>query len=130
MKKKIVRPVDAYVGGRVRDRRKDLGMSQTALAEAIGFTFQQVQKYEKGTNRMGSSRLVEIATVLKVAPTYFFEGAPGQRQSSHKFESPDYITGFVSSADGLRFIRAFQKITSADLRRSIVVMVDKIADEE
>jgi transcriptional regulator with XRE-family HTH domain len=76
MAKKDIKEVDSHVGALVRDRRMALGMSQTALGEAIGLTFQQVQKYEKGVNRIGSSRLVQIANALKVSPTFFFDGAP------------------------------------------------------
>jgi transcriptional regulator with XRE-family HTH domain len=72
MAKKISKPVDVYVGGRVRARRLELGMSQEKLGNAIGLTFQQVQKYEKGSNRIGSSRLMQIANALKVDPAYFF----------------------------------------------------------
>ncbi len=73
---KIPKPVDKHVGGRVRMRRLMLGMSQSALADAIGVTFQQVQKYEKGTNRMGSSRLQQVANVLQVPVKFFFEDVP------------------------------------------------------
>jgi transcriptional regulator with XRE-family HTH domain len=124
---KKISPVDAYVGGVLRARRKELGMSQTALAEAIGLTFQQVQKYEKGTNRMGSSRLSQIADVLKVAPTYFFEGAPGQKAIGSKAPSPEYVAEFVASRDGLALIKAFAKITDGKVRRSVVELVSNLA---
>src|SRR5436189_681918 len=70
-------PVDVHVGSRVRLRRMMLGMSQEKLGESLGITFQQIQKYEKGTNRIGASRLQHIARVLTMPVSYFFEGAPG-----------------------------------------------------
>lgn len=76
MAKNFVKPVDAHVGALVRKRRTELGLSQEKLADAIGLTFQQVQKYEKGTNRISSSRLMQIASALDVPPTYFFDKAP------------------------------------------------------
>ncbi|MGH6853068.1 MAG: helix-turn-helix domain-containing protein, partial [Methylocella sp.] len=74
--KKIPNPIDRHVGGRVRMRRVMLGMSQEKLGDALGLTFQQVQKYEKGTNRIGASRLQQISRTLDVPPAFFFEGAP------------------------------------------------------
>jgi transcriptional regulator with XRE-family HTH domain len=74
---KAARPVDVYVGARIRFRRNLLGLSQTEMGDRIGVTFQQVQKYEKGVNRIGSSRLLQICDVLQVTPAWLFEGAPG-----------------------------------------------------
>lgn len=130
MAKRIPRPVDVYVGGRVRARRLELGLSQEKIGHAIGLTFQQVQKYEKGSNRIGSSRLMQIANALDVSPTYFFEGAPGSvSKAGSKSNSPDYIAAFVSSKDGAALVRAFTKVPK-ELRRSIVNLVDKIAEHE
>lgn len=75
-------PIDVFVGQRVRDRRKETGLSQTQLGKEIGVTFQQIQKYEKGTNRMGSSRLVRIGRTLGIPVSYFFEGLPGNDNSA------------------------------------------------
>jgi transcriptional regulator with XRE-family HTH domain len=127
MAKKIPNQVDTYVGSRVRMRRLMLSMSQEKLADAIGLTFQQVQKYEKGTNRMGSSRLQKIANVLKVPVTFFFEGAPGQSKLEGKAESPAFVSDFLATSDGLALTKAFMRIKDAKLRRSIVKTVEVIA---
>jgi transcriptional regulator with XRE-family HTH domain len=109
-------------------RRQALGMSQSKLADAIGLTFQQVQKYEKGTNRMGSSRLMQIAHVLEVPVTFFFEGAPGQPKISRSAPSPDFVAQFLSKEDGLALTRAFMRLRDAKIRRSIVHLVENIAN--
>jgi transcriptional regulator with XRE-family HTH domain len=129
MAKKIPNPIDKHVGSRVRMQRLMLGMSQTTLADAIGLTFQQVQKYEKGTNRMGSSRLMQIANVLQVPPTFFFEGAPGQRKASGSAPSPAYVSEFLATSDGIALTRAFTRLSSGKLRRSIVNIVKEMAGE-
>jgi transcriptional regulator with XRE-family HTH domain len=128
MARKVPHSIDQYVGNRVRTRRLALGMSQTKLADAIGLTFQQVQKYEKGTNRMGSSRLMQIAHVLEVPVTFFFEGAPGQPKISRTAPSPDFVTQFLSKEDGLALTRAFMRLRDAKVRRSIVHLVENIAN--
>ncbi len=130
MPRKSPNPTDQHVGSRVRMRRMMLGMSQTNLADAIGVTFQQVQKYEKGTNRIGSSRLVQIARALQVQPTFFFEDALGK----HKAKDPEgvrtaaEITGFLATSDGLALARAFSKLREVKLRRAIVAVVEDIAN--
>jgi transcriptional regulator with XRE-family HTH domain len=129
MAKKQPDPVDKHVGRRVRMRRMMLHMSQEKLADAIGLTFQQVQKYEKGTNRMGSSRLQQVANVLQVPVTFFFEDAPGQPRVDGKAPSPAYVSDFLATSDGLALTRAFTRIKSAKLRRSIVTLVEEIADD-
>jgi transcriptional regulator with XRE-family HTH domain len=120
--------VDIYVGSRVRMRRLILNMSQTKLADAIALTFQQVQKYEKGTNRVGSSRLQQIANVLQVPVTFFFDGAPGQPKISGKAPSPAFVSDYLSTADGLALTRAFMRLPNAKIKRSIVALVEQIAD--
>ena len=128
MVKKVISPIDRYVGDRVRTRRLKLGMSQTKLADAIGVTFQQVQKYENGKNRISSSRLSQIAHVLKVSIAYFFEGVPSKAPKGNaNSTSTAYITEFVSSPDNQAFIKTFMKIKDARLRRHIVDLVDYIA---
>ena len=127
MAKKIPNPIDTHVGSRVRMRRLILSMSQEKLGDAIGLTFQQVQKYEKGTNRMGSSRLVQIANVLKVPVTFFFEGGPDQSKLDGKAPSPAYVSNFLATSDGLALTKAFMRIKDAKLRRSIVNLVEDIA---
>jgi transcriptional regulator with XRE-family HTH domain len=118
--------IDVHVGSRMRMRRLMLGMSQQKLAEAFGLTFQQVQKYEKGANRMGSSRLQQAADALEVAVPFFFEGAP-DKQAPGSAPSPAYVNEFVSSNGGLRLIKAFTSIDNDAMRRRIVSLVEEIA---
>jgi transcriptional regulator with XRE-family HTH domain len=127
--KKVPNPTDKHVGARVRARRLALGMSQTKLADAIGLTFQQVQKYEKGTNRMGASRLTQIANILQVPESYFFEGGPRVSAPPKGKSAPPtaYVSEFVSSSDGLGLIKNFMQIKDAKLRRRIVHLVERIA---
>lgn len=129
--KKLPNPTDKHVGARVRMQRLALGMSQSKLADAIGLTFQQVQKYEKGANRMGASRLMQIADVLQVSVPSLFEGAP--RPSSlpkGKTIAPStaYVSEFLSASDGMTLVKAFMQIKAAKLRRCIVNLVEQIAD--
>lgn len=111
-------------------RRMMLHMSQEKLSDGLGITFQQVQKYEKGTNRIGSSRLMQIAGVLQVPPEFFFEGAPGQHKIDGEAPSPSYVTDFLATSDGLALTRAFTRLSNAKLRRSIVAMVEGVADDQ
>src|SRR3954465_1124880 len=97
-KTKTANPIDAHVGSRLRTRRVELGMSQEKLGEAFGLTFQQVQKYEKGMNRMGASRLQHAADILGVPVSYFFEGGADGPFESPGGLSPSYVDDFVSSA--------------------------------
>ena len=127
---KVPNPVDTYVGSRVRMRRMTLDMSQTKLADGIGITFQQVQKYEKGTNRMGASRLQQMANILHVPITFFFDGAPGQSKLDGKAQSPAFVTEFLASSDGLALTRAFTRLSNGKLRRSIVALVEQIAGDD
>src|SRR5215203_7217207 len=121
---KAPNPIDKHVGSRVRMRRMLVGMSQEKLGEALGLTFQQVQKYEKGTNRISASRLQHIAAILGVTVGYFYEGAPltasGPLQGMAEEASPPYMADFVSSADGLELMQSFQRIADPRLRRRIV----------
>src|ERR1700694_4083141 len=101
MGKKTPNPIDIHVGSRVRMRRLMLGMSQTKLADALGLTFQQVQKYEKGTNRTGASRLYHMAHILQVPVAFFFEGAPtvsGPSQRATASSSPTYVYEFLATS--------------------------------
>ncbi|MEP7031386.1 MAG: helix-turn-helix transcriptional regulator, partial [Pseudolabrys sp.] len=120
-------PIDKHVGSRVRMRRIMLGMSQTKLADAFDLTFQQVQKYEKGTNRISASRLQQIANTLQVPVTFFFEDAPGQRKADGSAPSPAYVSEFLATSSGIALTRAFTRLSSAKLRRSIVNLVEEIA---
>jgi transcriptional regulator with XRE-family HTH domain len=128
MPKKVPNPVDKHVGSRVRMRRMMLGMSQEKLGDSLGLTFQQVQKYEKGTNRIGASRLQQISIILQVPVAFFFEGAPGP-DGLAEGASPEYVTDFLSSSDGLNLVKAFTRIPNAALRRRVVDLVEEMADE-
>ncbi len=132
MSTKAPNPVDKYVGSRVRMRRIMLGMSQEKLGEALGLTFQQIQKYEKGTNRVGASRLQQISEVLQVPVSFLFEGGPSGARGDLSAESasPAYIADFLATSEGLALTRAFTRITDSKLRRSIVDLVEQIASRE
>jgi transcriptional regulator with XRE-family HTH domain len=123
-------PTDKHVGSRMRMRRLMLGMSQDRLAEQLDITFQQVQKYEKGTNRVSASRLQQIAQILDVPISFFFEGAPDptrQRGSSKEFS---YISQFAADPDGLTLAKAFMQINDKVLRRTLVRLVEGISRQE
>jgi transcriptional regulator with XRE-family HTH domain len=127
---KTASPVDKHVGNRVRMRRLMLHMSQTELGKGLGLTFQQVQKYEKGSNRIGASRLQQISDILQVPVTFFFDGAPGQLKTSKAgagAPSPAYVEEFLASAEGLAICKAFMQIEAGKLRRHIVRLVEEIA---
>jgi transcriptional regulator with XRE-family HTH domain len=112
-------------------RRIMLGMSQEKLAHAFGLSFQQVQKYEAGTDRISASRLLQSAHVMQVPVTFFFEGAPsvpGAPKAKGAPQMPDYVSEFLATSDGLALTKAFTQITNKKLRRSIVDLVEEIAD--
>jgi transcriptional regulator with XRE-family HTH domain len=130
MAKKSADPIDKYVGNRVRMRRRELGMSQTKLADNIGLTFQQIQKYEKGANRMGASRLQQIASALQVHVTYFFEDAANLSpliNGTSALHSTAYVSEFLSINDGMALAKAFMQIKEPKLRRRIVSLVEQMA---
>jgi len=132
MTKKMPNPTDKHVGSRVRMRRIMLGMSQEKLGDALGLTFQQVQKYEKGTNRIGASRLQQIAHFLQVPVSFFFEGGPdlpGQ-EGTLEAPSPSYVSDFLATSEGLALTKAFMQIKDPKLRRRIVDLVSQIAGED
>jgi transcriptional regulator with XRE-family HTH domain len=134
MAKKAPNPIDKHVGSRVRMRRMMLNMSQEKLGDALGLTFQQVQKYEKGTNRIGASRLQQISHIMQVPVSFFFEGAPdlsaGQIEGMGEAPSPTYVSDFLATPDGLALTRAFMRIKDTKMRRRIVDLVEQIAGEE
>lgn len=133
MSTKAPNPVDKYVGSRVRMRRIMLGMSQEKLGEALGLTFQQVQKYEKGTNRVGASRLQQISEILQVPVSFLFDGGPSGLVNAEGFSeggSPSYVSDFLATAEGLALTRAFTRIPDAKMRRGIVDLVEQIAARE
>src|SRR3954463_6887765 len=131
MATKAPNPTDRHVGSRVRMRRMMLSMSQEKLGDALGLTFQQVQKYEKGTNRIGASRLQQIAHILQVPVSFFFEGAPtGGTGAAHEggmgeAPSPAYVSDFLATSDGLSLTKSFMRIKSSKLRRRIVDLVEQ-----
>jgi transcriptional regulator with XRE-family HTH domain len=125
-------PIDKHVGSRVRMRRKMLSMSQTKLGDALGVSFQQIQKYEKGTSRISASRLQHTAHVLQVPVTFFFEGAPsvpGALQVKGTAPSAAYVSDFLATSEGLALTKAFMQIKDKKLRRRIVGLVEEIADQ-
>jgi transcriptional regulator with XRE-family HTH domain len=138
--KKAPNPIDRHVGSRVRMRRILLGMSQEKLGEALDLTFQQVQKYEKGTNRIGASRLQQISQILNVSPGFFFDGAPALdgaavSESAHaEFAEEDegsaYIVDFLSTTEGVRLNKAFAKIHNPKVRKRIIDLVTSLSDED
>ncbi len=129
--KKKPNPIDIHVGSRIRLRRTMLGMSQEKLGEALGITFQQIQKYEKGTNRVGASRLQNISNILNVPVAFFFEDAPGDNANTQsgmaEAHSSNYVVDFLSSSEGLQLNRAFVKISDAKVRRKLVDLVKALA---
>ena len=134
--KKAPNPIDKHVGSRVRMRRMMLSMSQEKLGDALGLTFQQVQKYEKGTNRIGASRLQQISNILQVPVAFFFEGAPNVQLPGARHDhvgdapSPAYVSDFLATSDGLALTKAFTRIGDSKLRRRIVDLVEQIADDK
>jgi len=133
MIKKAPNPVDKYVGSRVRLRRMMLAMSQEKLGDALGLTFQQVQKYEKGANRIGASRLQHISHILQIPVPFFFEGAPhvpGQPEPIGEAPWPAYVSEFLATIEGLALTKAFMEIEEPSLRRRIVQLVQAIAGDE
>jgi len=120
--------VDQHVGNRVRMRRKRkmLALPQTALAEALALTFQQVQKYENGKNRISASRLQHISQILKVPVAFFFEGAPGAADAAPAI--PSYVNEFCASSDGLALAKAFMRIADGKLRRLLVQLIEDCAE--
>jgi transcriptional regulator with XRE-family HTH domain len=125
--KKVPNPIDVHVGSRVRTRRLALGISQEKLGTALGITFQQVQKYEKGTNRIGASRLQHVSGILQVPIAYFFEGTPGQMKAKGNPPSSTYVSDFIATTDGLTLAKAFTQIKSVNVRHQIVKLVNEIA---
>lgn len=133
MSRKTPNPIDVHVGTRVRARRVLVGMSQEKLGEQLGITFQQVQKYEKGTNRIGASRLFRIAQILGVPVSYFYDEMPQDPvgiSALAEARSEQYMVDFISSAEGLQLNKAFLRIHDPKVRRKVVDLVKALADEE
>ena len=126
--KKAPNDIDRLVGSRVRMRRTLIGMSQEKLGEALGLTFQQVQKYEKGTNRISASRLQQIAAALGVTIDYLYGGGEGVDATSGGFAEPSVpYDGEMLTADALKLLRAFQRITDPRMRRKVIEIATVLA---
>jgi transcriptional regulator with XRE-family HTH domain len=124
-------PIDKHVGNRVRMRRLMLEMSQTQLAHGLGLSFQQVQKYEKGANRIGASRLQQISQILQVPVPFFFDGVSGQSGAATEIaESDSFVNDFLATSDGMALVKAFVRLQDSKLRRAIVRLVEQITPED
>ena len=133
--KKATNSVDHHIGLRIRQRRLALGKSQEWLGDQLGLTFQQVQKYEKGTNRVGGSRMMQIAGALQTDPTFFFEGCPtggsagAPRNVNGKHPPDDALDRFIANRTGIELARAFVKIKSSDRKALLVRIAEEFARE-
>lgn len=125
MQKKSPGPVDRHIGSRVRTRRVTLGMSQEKLADALGLTFQQVQKYEKGANRIGASRLLHIASILDVSIEFFFEGLPGLRCGGSAGNS--VMAEFMTIPESDQLVQGFLRLKDGEARKRVADLVDWLA---
>lgn len=132
-RKKTPNPVDVHVGSRVRLKRTMMGLSQEKLGESLGVTFQQVQKYEKGANRIGASRLQQISSILRTPISFFFEGAPVRNDLAAEGFSEDgiqdYTIDFLSTNEGIQLNKAFARIKDPKVRKKIVDLVKSLADD-
>lgn len=122
-------PTDVYVGSRVRMRRKMLGLSQERLGERLGITFQQIQKYEKGTNRVGASRLQAMSQALDVPVAFFFPDSTPAQATGMNEEGSAFMMDFMSTSEGLELSRHFMRVRDAKTRRKIIELVRAIADD-
>jgi transcriptional regulator with XRE-family HTH domain len=127
-KAKQPNPTDAYVGQRIRLQRMAVGMSQDRLGELLGLTFQQIQKYEKGTNRIGAGRLFEVAGILGVPVSFFYEGANVETGGFAKDQEPPPVVEFLASDEGLQLSLAFLRIKGAKIRKRILYLVRQLAE--
>jgi transcriptional regulator with XRE-family HTH domain len=127
--KKQASEIDAHVGQRIRLRRMLLGMSQEKLGNLLGLTFQQVQKYERGVNRIGAGRLFEIAKILGVKIEYFYEGVEEKGAGFSEGAAAPPIMEFVSSGEGMQLSLAFMRIKDIKIRKRVVDLVKEIAED-
>jgi transcriptional regulator with XRE-family HTH domain len=123
-------PVDVHVGLRIRAARLAAGWSQGRLADHLGVTFQQVQKYEKGKNRVGVGRLTDIARFLSVPTSYFFENVPDSNWRARTNGGIAALTEALSTEEGIRIARALARIPEPDVRRRIANLLEVIAERE
>ena len=127
-KAKQANSTDAYVGQRIRLQRMAVGMSQDRLGELLDLTFQQIQKCEKGTNRIGAGRLFEVAGILGVPVSFFYEGANAQTGGFTKDQEPQPVMEFLASGEGLQLNIAFMRINDVKIRRGVLNLVRQLAD--
>lgn len=125
---KTPNPIDVHVGARLRERRMTLSISQERLGEKLGLTFQQVQKYEKGVNRIGASRLFQISQILDTPVQFFFDGAPAPNGEARS-DTPA-IMNFLGTVEGLQLNSSFQKIKHAETRRKLLDLIKTLSDME
>ena len=131
MPKKQANPIDVQVGNRVRIRRMLIGMSQERLGDLLGLTFQQVQKYEKGVNRIGAGRLFEVSRILNVPVDFFYEGLGTNPLPANETDAAaPQVMEFVASGEGLQLSLAFMKIKDAKVRKRVLDLVKSLAEEE
>lgn len=126
---------NAHVGRRIRQRRALLDMTQATLGAAIGVSFQQIQKYEKGTNRVSASRLQELANALDVKPLYFFEGLPDENKSGEQIDAknldlPPEVLEFVTSEEGLEIIRALTRIGDLKVHNRVAMLIKSLGEHD
>ena len=120
---------DAHVGNKLKLLRQARGFSQTQVGEALGVSFQQIQKYERAANRISASKLQQLAQVLQVSPAYFFEGLE-QGDNLIGLSAPDYGAELAGNSDALDLMNAFKRLSNGDLRRKIILMVEELAGQE
>jgi transcriptional regulator with XRE-family HTH domain len=123
-------PVDRHVGLRIRMRRKELGISQEKLAEALGLTFQQVQKYERAANRVSASKLYEIARALNASISYFYEGLAGNDELEAPAASNLDAQAFLLTPEGAELAATFPRLPRARVRRKVVELVRALAEAD
>ena len=126
--------VYAYVGCRLKQRREDLGMSQERLAELLGLSFQQVQKYERGLNRVGASRLFQLCGLLGVEPSFFFDGlsiplGPGVSESQSEAETLS-TASLLAAPGALELLADYARLKSASQRKKVIELIKILADDD
>ena len=127
-------PIDRHVGNRIKMRRLAMNMSQTKLGHALGVTFQQIQKYETGANRISASRLQQVSEALNVPPSFFFDKIPSKGSSIEKSpqqsQETQVVIEFMHTAEGILLNQAFARIGHPEVRKRIVDLVLALAESE
>ena len=126
----VPNPVDVHVGKRLRQRRTFVGMTQEQLGAALGITFQQIQKYERGANRIGASRLFDICRILDVAPQFFFEAMPPGTGGDAADSSPASKADDAVDRETMDLVRAYRQIDSANVRHRLLELTRTLAKSE